>query len=213
MNILSHAQKAVKKYPAKVTAKEFLEMIAETPSVFEHWETPLEITEYVDCNNSKITHLSPLLTFSGKDSWNNTAVFSDCKDLQIATGTFHYFVTFRDSSITKIDQLHIQNCHDSGLSASFARCKKLRIATGTYPGNVIFYESGIHSIQNLHIQNPHSNGNYADFLDCSNLQTLEGWDLSKQIAIEPHKLEAEKKRRASLKKFIKEIQPEELPFL
>jgi hypothetical protein len=42
MTPLSHAKIAVKEHPAKITAKEFLEMIAENPAVFEHWNTPLE---------------------------------------------------------------------------------------------------------------------------------------------------------------------------
>jgi hypothetical protein len=47
MTPLAHAKKAIKANPAKVTAKEFLAMIEENPSVFKEWETPLEITEFV----------------------------------------------------------------------------------------------------------------------------------------------------------------------
>jgi hypothetical protein len=44
----------------KITADEFLAMIAENPSIFEHWDSPLEITESVDCRMNNITHLSPI---------------------------------------------------------------------------------------------------------------------------------------------------------
>jgi hypothetical protein len=49
--------------------------------------------------------------------------------------------------------------------------------------------------------------------NCPNLENLEGWDLSKEIVIEPEKLAAEKRRRAALKKFHKNTKPKTLPFL
>jgi hypothetical protein len=114
----------------QITAKEFYNMSEKNPSVFEHWETPLEIMEFVYCNNSKITHLSKQLTFSGKnqDGW-----FAFCKSLKIATGTFHGRVYFSDSGIQKISQLLITNPDNADLSANFSYCKDLKIATGNYP--------------------------------------------------------------------------------
>jgi hypothetical protein len=213
MTPLSHAQKAVEEHEAKITAQEFYAMIAENPSVFEHWDTPLEITEYVSCRHSKITHLSKYLTFAGKDENEWSASFTNCADLKIATGTFQTGVNFRNSGIQKIENLEVKELNKSKSSAVFWNCKDLETATGTYPGFVTFLHSGITSIKNLHIKNPNDKGIYVSFRNCPNLQTLDGWDLSKTMYIESEKLEAEKKRRAALKKFIKKTSPEELPFL
>jgi hypothetical protein len=212
MTPLSHAQTAIKEHPAKITAQEFLEMIAENPSVFEHWDTPLEITEFVKCNNSAITHLSPHLTFSGKNEVESAAHFWECPNLKIATGTYLGKVVFSNSGIKRIENLTVTKANKNGVAATFVNCPNLQVATGTYPGFVYFQNSGIERIENLTITNPHNDGYYADFLYCPNLKTLEGWDLSQKIIIEDAKLAAEKSRRALLK-FHKESQPKSLPFL
>jgi hypothetical protein len=212
MTPLAHAKKAIKANPAKVTAKEFLAMIAEKPSVFKHWETPLEITEYVDCTHSPITHLSKHLTFSGHNECGNSANFEGCEDLKLATGNFKKIVLFSYSGVEKIEALTVGEPGDDD-SAYFDNCPNLKIATGNFQGYVTFRYSGIEKIENLNIQNPNIPGNYANFYACPNLKTLEGWNLSKKINIEPQKLQAETKRRAALKKFQKETQPENLPFL
>jgi hypothetical protein len=197
----------------KITGYQFQKMIEENPSVFEHWDTPLEITESVDCSYSPITHLSKYLIFSGKDNrpteWNIR--FSHCPNLEIATGTFYSSVDFSESNIQKIENLKVDaTC---GISASFTNCKNLQIATGNFKTSVIFGQSGIEKIENLSIHKPNDDGHYAYFKECRNLKTLEGWDLSKKISIEPKKLEAEIKRRAALKQFVKNTNPQELPFL
>jgi hypothetical protein len=197
----------------KITAAQFDGMIAENPSVFEHWDTPLEITEYIDCSDFKLTHLSKHLTFSGKNSNEETADFWNCENLKIATGKFEGYVRFAESGIEKIENLIITQTDINGWAASFEHCLNLKIATGHYPGFVQFFDCGIHSIQNLRIEKPKSNGVYADFSLCPNLQTLEGWDIFQKILVEPEKLEAEIKRRIALKKFHKETDPSPLPFL
>jgi hypothetical protein len=196
-HILSEAPKAVKSHPKIITAQEFLEMIAKNPSVFEHWDSPLEITEYVSCLLSEITHLSPQLTFSGKDKAGWAADFMMATNLKNATGTFHGHVRFQQSGIEKIEKLIVTKSDNDKCAAIFSYCANLKIATGTFHGCVDFSESGIHSIQNLHVQNPNADKYYAYFSDCPNLKTLKGWDLSKKIWIEPEKLAAEKERRAS----------------
>jgi hypothetical protein len=198
---------------SQISEKEFYLMIFKNPSVFEHWDTPLEIIEYVDCNNSLITHLSPYLIFSGRTENGNVANFSDCKKLKIATGTFHGNVSFFDSGIEKIENLIITQANTNKQSASFIGCQNLKTATGSYSNYVNFCRTGIHSIQNLEVKKPRQNGEYADFSNCPNLETLEGWDLSKHIYIEKEKLANEKKRRASLQNFHRKNQPTELPFL
>jgi hypothetical protein len=195
----------------KITAKKFLAMIAENPSVFEHWDTRLEITDHVYCQHSRITHLSPHLIFPRNQN-GDSAAFLQCKHLKIATGTFHGCVSFAESGIEKIEELFILRTNTNDWAASFLGCKSLKIATGNYPGFVNFEETGIESIQNLHIENPDSDY-FADFSRCPNLHTLEGWDLSKQICIEDEKWDAEKNRRAALQKYIEKTKPENLPFL
>jgi hypothetical protein len=196
----------------KITAEELYEMIYENPSVFEHWDTPLEISEYVSCRKSPITHLSKYLTFSGKNDNGWCGTFFDCPSLKIATDTFHRYTLFVNSGIQKIENLIITKTDWLNWAANFESCKNLKIATGNYPGFVTFCESGVQSIQNLHIQNPSKGGSYASFLKCPALHTLESWDLSQKIDIEKEKLSKEKERRALLK-FRKESQPKELPFL
>jgi hypothetical protein len=197
----------------KISASEFLPMIKKNPSIFEHWNTPLEITEYIACTKFSITHLSKHLLFSGKNRMGESASFSLCKSLKIATGTFQNYVYFGHSGIEKIEDLHILQTDPKGHAVSFAGCPNLKIATGNYPGCVNFSGSEIHSIHNLQIEKPNTSGDYARFWNCPNLHTLNGWDLSKQIHIEPEKLESEINRRASLKNFIQETIPKELPFL
>jgi hypothetical protein len=126
-------RKLTKKIPSKITAKEFLAMIAENPSIFEHWETPLEITGYVNCGESNITHLSKQLTFSGRNSIGETASFSNCPDLKVATGTFHGLVYFVYSGIEKIENLQITNSDRTGWATNFCGCDSLQIATGLTP--------------------------------------------------------------------------------
>jgi hypothetical protein len=197
----------------KITAEEFLNMVAKNPSVFEHWDTPLEITEYVDCEYSPITHLSKHLTFSGRSESGEAAKFFACRALKIATGTFHGLVNFSSSSIEMIENLTVTQPEKDGWAADFHNCKKLKVATGTYAGSVFLLGSGIHSIKNLNIEQPDNSGTYAAFSNCPNLKTLEGWDLSKKIVIESKKLEEERKRRQALKDFHKKAKAEELPFL
>jgi hypothetical protein len=186
-------------------------MIEENPSVFRDWEEPAEITEHVNCTESVITHLSKHLIFSGKNPSGNAAVFDQCPNLKVATGTFHGAAFFTESGVETIDQLHVTEINDNKLCASFYKCKNLQVATGNYAGFVSFWKTGIHSIQNLHIQSDRI-GHYAELSDCPNLHSLEGWDITKGCGIEPEKLESEKRRRKSLKKFIKN-QTQELPFL
>jgi hypothetical protein len=211
MNLLAHTKKAVETYPAKITAAEFKKMITENPSVFEHWDTPLEITEYVNCQGSPITYLSKHLTFSGKSA-GVTADFSDCENLKNATGTFHGKIFFANSGIEKIEDLVVIQENNDTFSASFLNCENLQIATGNYTNNPVFDGSGIQTIKDLHIKNPDRNGYYASFPHCSNLKNLGEWDISKPIDIEPEKLACEKERRA-LRKHAHKTEPKELPFL
>jgi hypothetical protein len=200
--------------PTKINRDTFYDMITENPSVFKDWNTPLEITEFVDCcRDLKLTHLSPYLTFSGKNEDGVSADFSHCPKLKIATGTFHGTVWFNESAIETIENLEVKGTDDNGVSGYFWYCDQLKTASGKYEGCADFSESAIESIQNLHIETTNSEGYHVDFSNCKNLKRLDGFDISKKIRIEPQKLKAETNRRKSLKTFIKKSQPDELPFL
>jgi hypothetical protein len=196
-----------------ITATEFQNLLSRNPSVFEHWDTPLNITEYINCTNSPITHLSKHLIFSGTDENGNSAHFFSCPNLKVATGTFDGYTCFTNSAIQKIEDLFVREVNELAGAASFFRCKELKIATGTYAGYVNFLESGIHSIHNLHIETSDEDGHYATLNRCPNLKNLGNWDLSKKVEIEEEKLEAERRRRKSLQKFVRQTQAPELPFL
>jgi hypothetical protein len=117
----------------RITANEFYAMIQKNPSVFEHWDTPLEITEYTDCGASPITHLSKHLLFSGKKESGNAASFRGCPNLKIATGTFHGCVWFSGARIETIENLHVTQKNEEEKAVSFYNCKYLKVATGTNP--------------------------------------------------------------------------------
>jgi hypothetical protein len=190
----------------RITAWEFLGMIAENPSVFEHWDTPLEIEGHILCIGSPITHLSPYLTFKTDTALDTCATFGYCRQLQNATGTFYGSVSFGESGIKRIENLNIKHADKQGIAANFEDCLQLEIATGSYPGWVSFNKSGIHSIKNLQ-----SEGSLC-LWNCPNLLDLSELDLSKPIIIEAEKLAAEKERRALLR-YKQTAEPNPLPFL
>jgi hypothetical protein len=148
-------------------------MIEENPSIFEHWDTPLEITEYVNCCGSPITHLSKHLTFLGQNKNGEVATFEKCKKLKSATGTFKGTVEFRESNIEKIEDLNVGK-NEYGSSASFYNCQNLKIATGTFHGCVNFAKSGIEKIEKLHITQNNKAGWAANFRDCNSLPIATG---------------------------------------
>jgi hypothetical protein len=77
-----------------ITAKELKSLIEMDPSWARTLTEPIEITTYANLNNSKITHLSPYLHFSGKDKDGNAASFRGCTGLEVAEGVFDGFVDF-----------------------------------------------------------------------------------------------------------------------
>jgi hypothetical protein len=187
MTTFSEAKKAIETTPAKITAAEFYTLLDENPSIFKAWKTPLEITEPVYLQYSPITHLSPHLTFSGKDEKDRSATFKDCEALEIATGTFHNAVSFKRSGIKTIETLHILSSDYEGIAAHFLGCKQLQTLQGTYPGAVSASGSGISNIENVHIETPNSHGVYMFLYGCPNITQFGKWK-SQRIAIEKWKL-------------------------
>ena len=150
----------------QITGWEFVRLINKNPSWCKDLKEPLEITTYADLHKSTITHLSPLLTFSGEDKDGWVASFWGCKNLEIATGTFKRFVYFGDAAIKQIKDLNITGRTNNGYSALFNNCPRLKVATGTYEGAVNFQETGIVTIKDLVIKNTDQTGLKAKFGEC-----------------------------------------------
>jgi len=110
---------------------------------------PVEITGVCDMRESKITHLSSFLHFTGRDENGYCADFSDCRSLGVAEGTFAGMVEFSHSSIEAIGNLTVEKPGRDKIAALFLACKQLKIAKGTFPGFVGFGLSGIEEIGDL----------------------------------------------------------------
>jgi len=151
----------------KMTGKEFVELIKKDPSWCLGIKEETEIITNVNLGNSNIKHLSPLLTFKGKniDGW--VASFYNCKKLKIATGTFHGLVNFADSGIEKIENLNVKGTNQNGTSSTFYACKNLKIATGTFAGAVIFDNSGVETIKDLIVVKRNKKEEGALFFNCN----------------------------------------------
>jgi len=148
----------------KITGEEFAKLIYKDPSWCLTIKKPLEVITFIDIPKSPITHLSPLLTFSGKNNIGWVADFRNCQNLKIATGTFKGFVYFGESEIEKIENLTVEAAYTNELSASFEGCKNLKIATGTFNKGINFSDSGVEKIENLNVTS--SRKVNAIFLNC-----------------------------------------------
>ena len=158
----------------KLTYKKFYSLIKEDPSWASRLTEPIEVIEYCAMENINITHLSPLLYFTGKNHKNEVATFAFCYKLKVAEGNFDGFVNFEFSRIEKIGDLNITQASTEGNAVDFNNCPFLRIATGTYPGLVCFGTTGIEKIENLFIKSPNIYGIAALFYDCCNLRVARG---------------------------------------
>ena len=150
----------------KITTKEFKYFIKLDPAWAERLTEPVEITDYCDMEGSKITHLSSLLHFSGRNHKGNAATFDRCSHLKIAEGKFAGLVDFSHSGVEKIGSLEITAPNKRGEAACFWSCNALSIAEGTFPGCVWFSESGVKEIGKLTITQPNRNGIKANFFGC-----------------------------------------------
>ena len=149
----------------KMTGEEFCELIKKDPSWCLSLKEPIEVTTFVNLKHSSITHLSPLITFSGLNSgW--AASFFGCKNLKVATGTFNGFTSFENSGIEKIENLNVTEDSSEGCSATFSCCKNLTEASGNYKGFVNFESSGVTTIKNLNIEEGNLYNKKAAFEDC-----------------------------------------------
>jgi len=149
----------------KMTGEEFEELINKDPSWCLNLKENLEVTTYANLVYSKITHLSPLITFSGRDKFGWSADFERCKNLEVATGTFEGAVSFSDSNIQKIENIKVNAHSENGYSATFLLCN-LKVATGTFSGFVQFSDTGIETIKDLIIRDSDLDNEKARFFHC-----------------------------------------------
>ena len=157
-----------------LTAAEFKAAVSLDPAWAATITDPVEITDYCDMEGSKITHLSSLLHFSGRNHKGNAATFEGCNHLKVAEGKFAGFVDFSSSGVERIGRLEITAPNKNGGAACFWRCYALNIAEGTFPGGVWFDESGVRTIGELFITAPDQDGFAAGFFGCKSLGIAEG---------------------------------------
>ena len=157
-----------------INSNEFRMAVEADPAWASMLIHPVEITDFCDMTGSFITHLSPLLHFTGRDEDGICARFWECKSLKVAEGTFHGMVYFCDSGVQKIGDLKITDTSAGGDAASFYQCADLKVAEGTFPGFIEFGGSGVEKIGNLVITRPNTRGEAASFACCFSLKVAEG---------------------------------------
>jgi len=158
----------------RITAAEFKRAVEADPAWAGNLTEPVEIADYCDMYGSPITHLSPLLHFTGRDEGGDCANFAECNSLKVAEGTFSGWVGFSNSGIEEIGELSITEANNRGNAANFFNCKRLEVAEGTFPGHVEFSGSGIQKIGGLNIKAPDKYGFAAGFFGCKSLKMAEG---------------------------------------
>lgn len=158
----------------KITATEFRHAVALDPSWAVKLIEPVEIIGFCNMERSKITHLSPLLIFSGRDENGTSANFTGCKHLNTAEGCFNGNVVFSASGVSEIGDLVIRQPDTKGRAVSFRECRNLKVATGSYPGSVDFGDSGIERIGHLVIKLQDTRGAAATFEQCEALRVAQG---------------------------------------
>jgi hypothetical protein len=146
----------ITKKPVQLKAADIIKAISYDPAWALSVKTPVEIIDFVNLENSKITHLSELISFKGKNNQGFCASFKNCKNLKVPLGTFFGGVNFTESGIETLPNdpknFSILGKTRVGLSADFSRCKSLELATGVFPGAVRFCESSITDICNLEVK-------------------------------------------------------------
>ena len=123
-----------------MTGEEFKALIEKDPSWCKNLKEPLEITTFANLEQTEITHLSPLITFSGEDKYGWTASFHRCRQLEVATGTFKGFVQFSYTSVKTIESLN--TLIPQGLTAAFYDCP-IKYVPKKYRGTEFIFNKGI----------------------------------------------------------------------
>jgi hypothetical protein len=146
----------------KMPVKEFKNIILGEPDWASRLKEATYITEYCDLRGSRITHLSPLLHFQGRNKEGSVACFSSCENLLVAEGNFYGHVEFTNSGVHRIDTQNFRiHCPDEdGYAADFDNCENLKTMEGNFPGFVYFICSNIQTIGDIQITQPNCVGEY-----------------------------------------------------
>lgn len=156
----------------KITSKQFEKAVRIDPAWASKLTKPVEITNYCDMTETKITHLSNLLHFTGKNDHGDSASFTQCESLEVAEGNFKGCVDFTGAGIKKIGNLTCGK-NNGGNSAYFHSCRSLKIAEGNFPGCIGFADAGVERIGNLTC-GKNISGISAYFFSCQNLKVARG---------------------------------------
>jgi hypothetical protein len=180
-----------------ILAEDFKKIVNDKPDWCKHIVNPVNIIGEADLSKSRISHLSPKITFCGEpfgqeNRNEKVADFSDCKFLKRAEGTFLGFVNFCSSRVEKIGDLKVILTKDKDgkpleehekskelWAASFAMCYQLKNANGYFEGFVNFESSSIEQIDDIIITQASKSsyaGGYEDkkinLMFCSLLETI-----------------------------------------
>jgi hypothetical protein len=156
----------------RITAKEFLQRVEENPAWAKGLEHPVIVNEHVNLSDSKITHLSRWLRFSGKDDHGESANFCRCEQLVNAEGTYDGSVDFSLSGIKQIGRLKVLGVDRSSISAYFYKCKDLKTLSGSYYGPVVACESALEKIENFKVSKSNRKGEKLD-LSCTTVNEID----------------------------------------
>lgn len=152
----------------QITAADFKQAVELDPAWAAKLTEPVEVTDFCGMDETKISHLSPFLHFSGLDEHRCCASFVDCKHLKVAEGNFHGGVIFSASGVEKInpDGLTVTKTGRNETCAWFFGCESLKAAEGVFHGGVCFAHTGVERIGKLSVK-PNEFGVTADFTECS----------------------------------------------
>lgn len=94
-----------------LSAEQFITAVTRDPAWAKSLTKPITIQGPVNLDKSQISHLSAFLTFKGQeeDHPKFCATFQDCPNLKIACGIFYGPVSFRGSTINRIQNLETKN--------------------------------------------------------------------------------------------------------
>jgi len=172
-----------------ISAKQFKEFIEKDPAWASKLTGPVDIRTYANMDNTGITHLSPMLHFSGRDENGNVASFKGCSKLEVAEGTFRGFVDF-GVSYDEIDlSLNAEGNSEESLD-DIDRPSTNNVKNDTreepqeyeeYKGNeedIINFPYatpvGIKRVGELYILEPNTKGCAVDFTGCAFLKEYRG---------------------------------------
>jgi hypothetical protein len=135
----------------------------------------------LNARNSSVSKIENLTV--GCNNGGQSAIFDECKSLQIANGNFKGSTTWINSGITMLES-GLKLGSDAiarstypmaaGYSADFSKCTKLKKVQGIFPGSVTLDGSGVNEIDPSTKFSRNKFGDSAFFNKCKSLHHLAG---------------------------------------